>query len=114
MPHPVPDREHLKFREAASNQTKVAVEIENETPIEVEIVGGVTVETELTETDAQNILKSNDRIRTYTFADFGTKNERVTQIVYTSAEVGKTLTETFNYVLDSGKYRLTNSVRVVT
>lgn len=57
----------------------------------------------------QQILASADRISSYTYADFGTKNQRVTQVDYTSVTFpGITARRIFSYVLDSGQYRRTN------
>lgn len=53
------------------------------------------------------VLASHDLVAAYTWLDFGTKNERVSTIVYSSATfVGVTVTRTFAYSLASGKYRL--------
>lgn len=54
----------------------------------------------------QQILDSHDRQADFTYADFGTKNQRVTQIDYTSATFsGSTVRRVFNYTLTSGQYR---------
>lgn len=54
------------------------------------------------------ILASHDRIETYTYFDFGTKNQRVSKVEYTSVTFsGFTVERVFNYVLDSGRYRRT-------
>lgn len=54
----------------------------------------------------QQILDSHDRQADFTYADFGTKNQRVTQIDYTSATFsGSTVRRVFNYTLVSGQYR---------
>lgn len=59
----------------------------------------------------QQILAAKDRNDAVTYADFGTKNERITQIDYTSATIGAfTARKTVNYVLDGSKYKLTNIV----
>lgn len=53
------------------------------------------------------VLSAHDLVASYTWADFGTKNERVTSIVYTSATFpSHTITRTFSYSLVSGNYRL--------
>lgn len=58
----------------------------------------------------QQVLDAHDRLETYTYVDFGTKNERITRIDYTSATFpGFTVRRDFNYVLDSGSYRMTTS-----
>ena len=53
------------------------------------------------------VLSSHDLAVAYTWLDFGTKDERVSSIVYTSATfVGVTVTRTFTYSLVGTKYRL--------
>lgn len=53
------------------------------------------------------VLASHDLSVAYTWLSFGTKDERVSTIIYTSATFpGDTITRTFNYTLTSGKYRL--------
>lgn len=54
----------------------------------------------------EQILASHDKIATYTYADFGNKNERITRIDYTSATFLGTARRDFSYTLTSGKYRL--------
>lgn len=55
----------------------------------------------------QQVLSAHDLVETYTWAGFGTKTERVTSIVYTSATIaGVTITRTFSYTLVGGLYRL--------
>lgn len=55
------------------------------------------------------ILAAKDRVQNITYADFGTKDERVTQIDYNSSSIGSgagyTARQTFVYTLVSGKYR---------
>lgn len=52
------------------------------------------------------ILAAHDREMDITYADFGTKNERITYIIYTSATFpGISAIKTINYTLVSGKYR---------
>lgn len=54
----------------------------------------------------QQILDSADRIANFTYADFGTKNQRVTRIDYTSSTFpGITIRREFVYTLVLGKYR---------
>lgn len=53
------------------------------------------------------VLSSHDLAVAYTWLNFGTKDERVSSIVYTSATfVGVTVTRTFTYSLVGTKYRL--------
>jgi hypothetical protein len=57
------------------------------------------------------VLASKDRTETYTYADFGTKNQRITRVDYTSATFsGSIIRRDFNYVLDGNKYKRTNSI----
>lgn len=52
------------------------------------------------------VLNSHDLVVTYTWLNFGTKDERVSQIVYTSATIPAVITRLFSYTLTGGKYRL--------
>ena len=56
----------------------------------------------------QLILDANDLVKTYTWANFGNKNERVTRIDYTAPTTapGLTARRDFTYTLTSGAYRL--------
>ncbi len=57
------------------------------------------------------ILDSHDRIASFTYADFGTKNQRITQINYTSATFsGTTVQRTFSYTLVGNNYRRDNEI----
>jgi len=57
------------------------------------------------------ILDSHDRQAAFTYADFGTKDQRVTQIDYTSATfVGFIARRTFNYTLVGTRYKRTNEL----
>jgi hypothetical protein len=55
------------------------------------------------------ILAAKDRQQSITYADFGTKDQRVTQIDYTSPSIGSgagfTARKTITYTLLSGRYR---------
>jgi hypothetical protein len=57
----------------------------------------------------QQILKSEDRQSTIIYLDFGTKNQRISQITYTSPKIGVgpgfTAVKTFNYTLVGNRYR---------
>lgn len=54
----------------------------------------------------QQILAAHDRQAELTYADFGTKDQRITQIDYTSVTFpGITVRKQFVYTLVSGKYR---------
>jgi hypothetical protein len=58
----------------------------------------------------QMILASDDVDPTYTYADFGTKNQRIIRIEWTSAKFpGFTVRRDFNYILDGTRYRRTNA-----
>ena len=59
----------------------------------------------------QQVLASHDREETYTYADFGTKNQRIIRVDYTSATFpGIIVRRDFNYILDNGRYRIVDSV----
>lgn len=101
----IKERERDKFRPASGDQSKVAVVLEQDSPIPVE----------LAESIAQKIIKASDRTRVFNWADFGTKNERLTSVVYTAPSVGPyTLTKTFNYTQVGSNYRLDNEGLVLT
>jgi hypothetical protein len=91
------DREQDRFRDAGGDLSKVAVVIEQDSPIPIEIADNI----------AQQIFKAEDRTRAFSWADFGTKTERVTSIIYTAPSVGVyTLTRTFSYTQVGSRYRL--------
>lgn len=53
-------------------------------------------------------LNADDTTETYTYASFGTANERITLIAYTAPSVGtQTVYKTFTYVPVGGKFKLT-------
>lgn len=53
------------------------------------------------------LLASHDLVVSYTWLDFGTKDERVSSIVYTSVTfTGVTVTRTFSYSLVGTKFQL--------
>lgn len=55
----------------------------------------------------QQVLGAHDLVAAYTWLNFGTKQERVSTIVYTSATFpGDTITRTFAYTLVGANYRL--------
>jgi hypothetical protein len=56
-----------------------------------------------------SILKASDRDQQISYADFATKNERVTQIDYSSLTVypSSIARKTITYVLESGRYKRT-------
>ncbi len=61
------------------------------------------------------ILNAQDRVRDFLYADFGTKNERIIQIDYSSATVnpGQTARRIFVYTLVGTKYRLDSDYWVI-
>ena len=126
------DRERDKFEEnAGDGGTDVRVVIKNVDPIEVTI-GSVIVEGDSiisgtvdgTETGTERtfvsnrknqLLASHDLAVAYTWLGFGTKDERVSSIVYTSATFsGVTVTRTFTYSLVGTKYRLDSEAWTTT
>ena len=55
----------------------------------------------------QQILATKDMVASFTWADFGTSNERVSSISYTSPTIpGTTVIKTFAYTLVGSDYRL--------
>lgn len=59
----------------------------------------------------QQILDSQDRQAAFTYADFGTKNQRITQIDYTSGTFsGFTARRVFSYTLVGNSYRRDDEV----
>jgi hypothetical protein len=55
------------------------------------------------------ILAAHDRVQDITYADFGTKDQRVVKIDYSSATfAGFTASKNINYVIDGSRYRRTN------
>ena len=72
-------------------------------------VDGTTIGTQRTivNNKKQQVLAAHDLVLTYTWLDFGTKQERVSNIIYTSATfLGETITRTFAYTLVGNNYRL--------
>jgi hypothetical protein len=54
----------------------------------------------------QQILAAHDRDQTITYADFGTKNQRITQVDYNSSTISPSVArKTITYTLISGRYR---------
>lgn len=63
----------------------------------------------------QQVLSSHDLIESYTWLNFGTKQERVSTIIYTSATFPSvTVTRTFAYTLVGTNYRLDTSTWTVS
>lgn len=92
----------------ASDQSSLPVSLTGE-PIKMSgTIDGQPNGTEFTFVNnlRQQILASHDRQAELTYADFGTKDQRITQIDYTSATFpGTTVRKQFLYTLVSGKYR---------
>lgn len=63
------------------------------------------------------ILAAKDRDQDITYADFGTKDQRITRIDYVAPSIGTgigfTARKNFTYVLDSGKYKRTKITRLL-
>lgn len=60
------------------------------------------------------ILDSHDRVAEFTYADFGTKNQRITQIDYASATFPSAIVRrVFNYTLVGNNYRRDDEVWTV-
>lgn len=130
----VKDRERDKFdQDSGDLRTNVRVIVRNTDPVPVDLVSGsVTVlgdskvsgtvdgtETGTERTFVNNqrnqVLASHDLIAAYTWLDFGNKNERVSQIQYTSATFpGVTVVRSFAYTLVGTQYRLDSETWVTT
>ena len=100
--------------------------VDGSNPVPVSVIGGLSVtvsgdsitsgtvdgtaggtERTFVNNRKSQVLAAHDLAAAYTWLDFGTKNERVSTIVYTSATfTGVTVTRTFAYSLVSGAYRL--------
>lgn len=80
------------------------LEINSDGSINTAVTGEVT----LNETQRIKILSAADLSEAYTYADFGTSNERITLIVYNAPSVSLVdeVHKTFNYTLVGTKYRL--------
>ncbi|NER80935.1 MAG: hypothetical protein F6K42_15470 [Leptolyngbya sp. SIO1D8] len=59
----------------------------------------------------ERIQSASDRTQAITYLDAGTADERINDIVYASASLGLTITETFSYAGSAGNYRLTGTAR---
>lgn len=54
----------------------------------------------------QQVLAAHDRVANFTYADFGTKNQRITVVEYTSATItASTIKREFTYTLVGTNYR---------
>jgi len=51
---------------------------------------------------------ANDLVKTYTYLDAGTADQRISTVVYSSVALGLTATETFAYAGSSGSYRVSS------
>jgi hypothetical protein len=59
----------------------------------------------------QQILAAHDRVANFTYADFGTKNQRITAVEYTSATIStSTIKREFTYTLVGNNYRRDNEI----
>lgn len=84
--------EKAKFQETSTGETAVRV-----------VFGGVNQNDAI----ALSILSASDKQKQFSWLDFGTKNERISSIQYTSASVGSyTLLRFFSYTFTNNNYRL--------
>ena len=59
----------------------------------------------------QQVLAAHDRVADFTYADFGTKNQRITMVEYTSATISpSTIKREFIYTLVGTNYRRDNEI----
>jgi hypothetical protein len=56
----------------------------------------------------QLINQANDLVKTYTYLDAGTADQRISTVVYSSVALGISATETFAYAGSSGSYRVSS------
>lgn len=96
LPNNRADREYQRFVDI-SGQTAVAV---------YDLAGGTVP------SNKAQVLAAADYQQAFTWANFGTKNERITLITHTAPVTvpGVTILQTFNYTLTSGAYRLDSIV----
>jgi hypothetical protein len=106
----------------ATDQTPLPVNLDaftNVDPDSVQLVGSINGTKTGTKYGIVNnlrlqILDSHDRIAAFTYADFGTKNQRITQINYTSGTFpGTTVQRQFSYTLVGTNYRRDNETWTV-
>lgn len=60
----------------------------------------------------KRVQMNSDFVRTFTYLDIGTTDERVATIVSSSASLSATFTDTYSYAGSAGAYRPTSIVRV--
>jgi len=101
----------------ATDQSALPIDLEAFTgvnPDNVQIVGSINGTKTGTKYGIVNnlrlqILDSHDRLAAFSYADFGTKNQRITQIDYSSATFpGSTVRRQFSYSLVGTNYRRDN------
>jgi len=95
----------------ASNQPPLPVSLINE-PLNISgTIDGTPTGTKFTFVNnlLQQILAAFDRQSSISYLDFGTKNQRISQITYTAPSIGSgpgfTAVKTFNYTLVGNRYR---------
>lgn len=64
--------------------------------------------------NAQAVLNAPDLVTAYTYADPGTANQRITQVVYESASVDYRVTDVFAYSGSAPNFYLTTVTRTTT
>lgn len=101
----------------ATNEAPLPINLDaftNVDPDSVQLVGSINGTKTGTKYGIVNnlrlqILDSHDRVAAFTYADFGTKNQRITQINYTSGTFpGTTVQRQFSYSLVGTNYRRDN------
>lgn len=99
------DRELHKFVESPSRPGEPAVDVYDSEAVDrldqLILLSGGSGSNIL-----QRILSAQDRIQQITYADFGTKNQRVTQINYSAVSIGVEIAQKiFSYSLVGNRYR---------
>ena len=115
MPDSRNDRDYRSFEEDSLNpnetRRKVTALIDpSQLPLPVDASG-------LGATDGQRIMTADDKLEEYTWLDFNSRKlRRISTIKYSAASVSATgfVTDTFQYTLLAGEYRLDSITRGYT
>jgi len=102
----IQDTSNVILDDIKTNTTGLATEV---TQLDVLSALQTINNTQITLNIKEQILRAVDREQTLSYAEFGTKNQRITQMDYVSASIAnKIARKTFSYVLDGNSYRMTD------